>query len=78
MIAGAFGEEPETAKLTKHQRLAIILRNLQKNLDNLKALVTKKGGESKRRRHRRRRRNRKDRQESDEEDDEESTTKSDE
>lgn len=70
MIAGVFEEEPNTAKLNKHQRLAIILRNLQKNLDNLQALVRKKGGKSKKKGDRRRRRNNRRRKESDENNDE--------
>lgn len=69
VITGTFEEEPKIAKLTKKQRLAVILRNLQKNLDNLKELVKKKGGESKKKRHRRKKRKDRRRKESDEEDD---------
>lgn len=72
MITGAFEDEPKAAKLTKQQRLAVILRNLQKNLDNLNELVKKKGGESKKKRDRRRRRKDRRRKESDEEDSKES------
>lgn len=71
MIAGYFEEQLKSEKLSKHQQLAIILRNLQKNLDNLKLLVRKEGKGSKRKGDRRRRRKNRRRNESDEKKDDE-------